>query len=272
MAAGHYIQQGISLFALYLPLLVAFVLAFRVLGFFDLSLAGAAVLVAYTVTMFANFMPSLAAIFVALILNALCGIALCTFVYLYFIERKTPSSQMLIVSLGIMSIISACIALVWGQQSFAINVFHDFTFIYGSMCMLSLILLFLVVRYSKWGIWLRVLIDNRSLAEDVGVPVVPLTIATEGICFFLAGITGIGEGVFTYVIPSINFASFVVIIGAALLGAFSFSKSVVALAVLVIIQTLGIAFVNTAFASLLMYGSIFVILVVFYSKPMVVAA
>lgn len=180
------IVNGVVAGSLYVLIGLGFSLIYRTVGFFHLSHGGIYTVAAYLAFTFLVILrlPLVPAVILAVCISATLGVGIQAFIYRPLIRRKADSLVLLISSLGILIIIESFVPLVFGDETKSLRsnaVLAGFE-VFGLRITLPQIFIVLVagllsggcwafLRFTKLGLIIRAVADDRELSQIVGTDV-----------------------------------------------------------------------------------------------------
>lgn len=175
--------NGLITGVLYSLMAIGFALIYNTTRIFHIAAAGIYVFAAYMLWLFSSScgLPIIVAALLSLILSAGLSLAMEIVVYRPLMNRKASSNVALIASIGMMTIVVSTITLLFGIEaktiqhslpleamqlgSFSVTYPQVLQFICG---IFIIIVFFMVLHFTNWGVRLRALTNDEQLYETLG--------------------------------------------------------------------------------------------------------
>ncbi len=255
MGFTQLLVNGLIAGSMYAVIAVGFSLIFSLLKFLHFAHGAVVMVGAFTAyTLFSLlFLPWYVAFGGALLLCGVLGVLIEWLVYRPIRNRQGKSLALLLASIGVFSLLEAIVLLFFGAQvrSYGLPLANSYAALGASITVSQLILfgvalvllviIWLFLKYSKFGVGLRAMADNPLIAASVGVNVNRAIIVTMFIGSLLAGAAGALMGLLQNIDPLMGFQAILKGFTASIIGGVgSVPGSIVGGFVVGLIENLGI--------------------------------
>lgn len=201
----------IVLTAIYTLIGTGFSLRYSIVKYLDIGYAVYMTMGAYAYFVFSKHV-GLYAIVYAILFSAIVAYFCERFYFAKLEERKSSPMIMMIASLGFMTLVQAIIAMMFTSNIQGlrtdISVFDIFGVAVADVGVVSVLCAFILVvvlsvilKRTKFGLHVRAINDNRTLAETAGIPVKKISLIVASISAGIATLAGILYGMDTSVDP-----------------------------------------------------------------------
>lgn len=255
MGFTQLLVNGLIAGSMYAVIAIGFSLIFSLLKFLHFAHGAVVMVGAFTAyTLFSIFsLPWYAAFGGALLFCGVVGIIIEWLVYRPIRNRQGKSLALLLASIGIFSLLEAIVLLFFGAQvrSYGLPLAKSYSALGASItvsqlmlfgvAIILLIVTWLFLKYSKFGVGLRAMADNPLIAASVGVNVNRAMLFTMFIGSLLAGAAGALIGLLQNIDPLMGFQAILKGFTASIIGGVgSVPGSIVGGFIVGIVENLGI--------------------------------
>jgi branched-chain amino acid transport system permease protein len=220
--------------AIYTLVAVGFSLIYSAARFFDLGYGALAVAGGYSVLYFYDKLglSLVPAIVLGVLIAAVLGVACEYCIYRPLRARKSSNTVMLVVSLGVLTVVQAVIAILFTSQfqtlSKDVGSERIFSIFGGAITETQVVILAaalaimaalaLVLKYSLFGKAVRAVADDEEVANIVGIDSKKIMMAVFAIGSAIGAVAGIGTGFDTGLQPTVGLTLLLKGVVAAIIG------------------------------------------------------
>ncbi len=206
----------VVLASLYTLIGAGFSLRYSIVKYLDIGYAVYMTVGAYAYLVISRYAGLYAVIF-AILFSAIVAYFCEKFYFAKLEDRKSSPMIMMIASLGFMTLVQAIIAMIFTSNVQGlrndISVFNVFGIaitdvkVASVLCaFIFVVILYLILKKTKFGSHIRAINDNKMLAETTGIPVKKISLIIASACAGIATLAGILYGMDTSVDPLMGMA------------------------------------------------------------------
>lgn len=261
MESWQIILYTLSFVMFFSLLTMGFGFILRSAKFFNVAYGGAFLVGGYMMFLFYKVLSFhfLLAFILSILASGLYFLLSYKFIFSPLLKRKASSFVLLISSFGLLTVTSAIIGMLFGNQTTLIaRHFSDVSTIniFGATLNLVQIVGFIVVPFiialltfiyfkTRFGRAIRAIEDDKEMAELVGIPTNKVLLKIFFIAGMLAGLVGMAEGFDVGIVPSAGLLYMLPTIVATVVGGTkSFWGAILGAFVLVIAQKLTVVYIG----------------------------